>query len=100
MCYNNYSESESRHTTKTKNERKRGKRKMEKKYLVEFEWTNENIVPEEDEFFPVIIYRLNELAEMLEEYFRCLEFDECPYEIVNIRLATEEEIEKYPHYYC
>jgi hypothetical protein len=71
---------------------------VEKKYLVEFEWTNKNTMPSEDEFFPVMVFRLHELAFMLEEYFRCSDSAE-PYTITNIRPATEEEIAKYPHYY-
>lgn len=68
-------------------------------YAVEFEWKEEFGLPSEDEFFPVTLYQLHELAEMLEEHFRCAEIEECPYEIVTIRPATNYEIESCPRYY-
>ena len=68
-------------------------------YVVEFVWTNEKKLPEEDEFFPVMIYRLHELADMLSEYYRCAEREESSYIIKTIRPANDDEVRMYPHYY-
>ena len=68
-------------------------------YVVEFEWINKKVSPKEYEFFPAMIYRLNELADMLSDYYRCAETEESPYIIKTIRPATEDEVKYYPHYY-
>ena len=70
------------------------------KYLMEFELRpGYEHLENSDEYFPVMICRLNEVYEVMQEYYSMLEDGECPDIITNIRPATEEEIAKYPHYY-
>jgi hypothetical protein len=84
---------------KNRNEGKRKMLEVTQYYVVEFVWTNEKKLPAEDEFFPVMIYRLHELADMLSEYYRYAEREESPYIVKTIRPANDDEVRFYPHYY-
>lgn len=65
------------------------------KYTVTFElndWAKGT--QNEEEFIPVLICREHELREILN-----MDPADCESHIVDIHTATDEEIEKYPHYY-
>ena len=69
------------------------------KYVVKFELREEcKGTQNEEEFIPVLICRENELEEMLEMYNT--HFDSCESRIVSVRVATADDEERYPHYYC
>lgn len=66
------------------------------RYVVTFELKAEcKGTQNEEDFIPVLICRENELREILD-----MPVQDCESRIVDIHTATDEEIEKYPHYYC
>lgn len=69
------------------------------KYVVKFE-LNEMArgTQNEEEFIPVLICRMSEIYEIFEMYNN--NPDDCESYIVDIRHATQEDEERYPHYYC
>ena len=67
-------------------------------YVVTFELREEcKGTQNEEDFIPVLICRTHELAEILDMEVNHPE--DCESRIVDIHTATDEEIEKYPHYY-
>ena len=69
------------------------------KYVVKFELRDEaRGTQNEEEFIPELICREHELREMQEMYNEHPE--SCESRIVYVRVATKEDEEKYPHYYC
>ena len=68
------------------------------KYTVTFELRAEaKGTQNEVDFIPVLICREHELREILEMFAEHPE--DCESTIVDVHIATDEEIAKYPHYY-
>ena len=68
------------------------------KYVVTFELNDlARGTQNEEEFIPGLICRLSEIYEIFEMQFQNPE--DCESYIIDIRHATDEDIEKYPHYY-
>ena len=72
---------------------------MEMKYVVKFE-LNESAkgTQNEEEFIPVLICREHELQDIQEMLNN--DPEGCESHIVDVRVATAEDEEKYTHYYC
>ena len=69
------------------------------KYVVKFELRDEaRGTQNEEEFIPVLICREHELLEIQEMYAN--DPEGCESRIVDVRVATDEDDKKYPHYYC
>ena len=51
----------------------------------------------EEDFIPVLICREEEVREIVD---MCFHDPNCEADIVDIRIATQHDIDNYPHYYC
>ena len=73
--------------------------KKSMKYVVKFELRDEAMgTQNEEDFIPEMICRMSEIYEMFEMYTN--DPDGCESYIVDIRHATKEDEDRYPHYYC
>lgn len=69
------------------------------KYVVKFDLREEcKGTQNEEDFIPVLICREHELRDIQEMIAN--DPEGCESRIVDVRVATTEDEEKYPHYYC